>query len=129
MHEGDLQAEESLPRLRVDQLDTGRHQLRERRADVLDLVGDVVHPRPSFREEPADRRVFTERGEQLDPVVADPHRRRLDALLLDTGAVLEPAAEQPLVGLKGLAEVHHGDADMMDAPRIHGRDASVRDPR
>jgi hypothetical protein len=42
--------------------------------------------------------------------------------------VLEPAAEQALVGLHRLVEVRHGDSDVVDAASLHGRDASVRDP-
>lgn len=129
MHEGDLQAEEALPGLGVDQLHASREKLGERRAHVVHLVGHVVHPGASFRQELADGRVVPERSEELDPALADAHRRRLDALILDTGAVLEPAAEQALVGLHRLVEVRHGNADVMDAESVHGRDASVRDPR
>ena len=70
--ERDLETEESLPRLLVDQLGTLVGELRERRADVVDLVGDVVHPRPALREKPADVRVGAEGREELDPALADP---------------------------------------------------------
>jgi hypothetical protein len=88
-----------------------------------------MHPGAALREEPADGRVLSEGGEELDPAVADAHRRGLDALLFDPGAVLEPAAEQTLVGLHRLVEVRHRDADVVDAASVHGRDASVLDPR
>ena len=123
MHEGDLQTEQALPRLGVDQLRAGRRELRNRRADVVHLVGDVVHPGAPFRQEPPDGRVLPERGEELDPVVAHADRRRLDALLLDAGSMLEPAAEQPLVRLHRLVEVRHGNADVMDASSVHRCDA------
>lgn len=129
MHEGDLQAEETLPRLRVDQLHACRREVGKGRGDVVHLVGDVVHPWAAFRQEPAHRRVGVEGGEELDPVVADAYRRGLDALLLDAGTVLEPAAEQALVRPDRLVEVCHGEADMVNAPGVHGRDASVRTRR
>ena len=126
MHEGDLQTEESLPWLRVDQLRACGRELRDCCGDIVHLVGDVVHPRASFCEESAYRGVVAEGGEELDPVGADADRRRLDSLLLDAGTVLEPAAEETLVRLHGLVEVRDGDADVMDAASVHGRDASVR---
>ena len=43
-----------------------RGELGERRADVVHLVGDVVHAGAALREELADRRVLAERGQQLD---------------------------------------------------------------
>lgn len=129
MHEGDLQTEQALPGLGVDQLRAGRLQLRERGGDVVYLVGDVMHPGAPLCEEPADRRVLREGGQELDPVVPHPHRRGLDPLCLDPGAVLEPAPEQALVGLHRLVEVRHRNADVVDAASVHGRDASVLDPR
>ena len=48
MHEGDLQTEDTLPRLGIDQLRAGRCELGERRCDVVHLIGDVVHPGPRF---------------------------------------------------------------------------------
>ena len=85
--------------------------------DVVDLEGDVVHPRPAPFEEPADRRVGVERGEQLDPIVADPQERRLDALLLERLAQLDLGSEQPPVGLDGLVEIGDGDTEMVDTAR------------
>ena len=41
-------------------------ELAERRADVLDLVGDVVHAGAALGEEPPDGRVVAERREELD---------------------------------------------------------------
>ena len=73
MDEGNLETEEPFARLLVDQFGSGAGELRERGAEIADLVGDVMHARPALREEAADRRVVAERREQLDPAVADAH--------------------------------------------------------
>src|SRR5262245_32960391 len=124
MDERDLEAEEPLARLGVDQLGAALGQLDDGRVDVGHLVGDVVHPRSALREEAADRGVVAERREQLDAPVADEHRRGLDALLLDGRAMLELRAEEPCVRVDGLVEVRDRDAEMVDAARMHPRDAS-----
>lgn len=124
MDEGDLEPEHSLSRLGVDQLGAGVREPCERGVDVGHLVRDVVHARPALREEPADRRVVAECGQELDAALADPDRRGLDALLLDAGTLLEPAAEQPLVRPHGLVQVDDGNSDVMDPARLHGFDAS-----
>ena len=74
----------------VDQLGALRGQPLELGRDVVDLEGDVVHPRAAPLEEPADRRVGIERGEQLDPVVADAQQRRLDALARPASRAARP---------------------------------------
>lgn len=119
MHERDLQAEHAAPGLGVDQLGAVLLEVAEDDADVLDLVGDVVHAGASAGEELADRRVVSERGEQLDPAPADPDRRSLDALFLDAGPMLEPATEEALVRRDGLVEVEDRDSHVMDPARIH----------
>src|SRR6185312_10505659 len=68
MGEGDLEAEEPAPGRLVDQLRALGAQFLERCADVVDLVGDVVHAGPALGEEPADRSVVAEGREQLDAV-------------------------------------------------------------
>src|SRR5205085_10529102 len=122
--ERDLEAEEPLPRLVVDQLRAAFGEVRQRLAQVVDLVGDVVHARPAVREELADRRVGAERGEQLDAALADADRSRLDALLRHELAVLELGAEEPLIRRERLVEVLDGDAEVVDAARGHGVDAN-----
>ena len=83
MDEGDLEAEHAAPRRIVDQLGARLGKVRERRADVGDLVRNVVHPGASLRKEAAYRRVLVERTEQLEPALAHPDGRSLDTLLLD----------------------------------------------
>src|SRR5215204_7664154 len=61
MDEGDLEAEEALARLRVDQLRTLGGEPAELCADVVDLVGDVVHARAARREELAHGGLVAER--------------------------------------------------------------------
>ena len=125
MHERDLEPEHAVARPLVDQLDTLLRELGERSLHVGDLVGDVVHPFTPLREETADRGVVAERGEQLDAALADAHRRRLDALLLDPLAVLEPTAEQALVRRHGGIQVGDRDADMVNGPCVHRGDATA----
>src|SRR3954468_19730130 len=64
MDERDLQAEHACARLAGAWPGAVGLRRFERRADVLDLEGDVMHPRPARREEAADRRVVLERREQ-----------------------------------------------------------------
>jgi len=124
MDERDLETEEPLARLGVDQLGAALRQLDDGGVDVGHLVRDVVHPGPALCEEAADRGVAAERREQLDPAFADEHDRRLHALLLDGRATLELRTEEARVRVDGLVEVRDGDAEMVDAPRVHPRDAS-----
>ena len=72
-----------VPRHAVDQLRAGRLELVERCAEVVRLERDVVHPRAAAREEAADRRVVARRRDELEATLADEHRRRLDALLVE----------------------------------------------
>lgn len=97
MDERDLETEHAAARLLVDQLCAGAGEVGKRRPDVRNLVRDVMHAGATLCEEPADRRVVSERAEQLDAALPNPQRRRLDALLLDPLAMLERRAEQPLV--------------------------------
>ena len=115
MDECDLEAEEALARLLVDQVGACCGEAIELVADVVDLVRDVVHSRPAAGEESPDGRLLAERREQLEPSGADEHGRRLDALILDVGAVLELGAEQTRIRLERLVQVLDGHAEMMDA--------------
>lgn len=128
MDECHLEAEQAVPRRRVDELGAPRRELSERLAHVVHLVGDVVHPGPALGEELADRRIRGERREQLDPRIADPQRHRLDPLLLDARTVLEHAPEETLVRPDGLVEVGDCNPDVVDTSRLHWGDVSVRRP-
>ena len=120
MDEGDLEAEHAAPRRLVDQLGARIRKMCERGAEVVDLVGDVVHARAPFREEAADGSVVVERAEQLQPALADPDRSRLDTLLVDARAMLEPRAEQAPVRVDGAVEILDGETDVMHrAGRLH----------
>jgi hypothetical protein len=117
MDERDLEAEHAAPRRLVYQLRACLREMRERGADVLDLVGDVVHPRAALGEEPAHRRVVVERAQQLEPALSDADGRSLDALLLHTGALLEPRAEEAFVGVERTVEIRDGETDMVHGGR------------
>src|SRR5438132_228622 len=83
----------------------------------VDLVGDVVHPRPALGQEAADRRVVARGRKQLDAAGADAQTCRLDALVGDNLAVLELGAEEPLVRRERLVEVFDRDAEVVDPAR------------
>lgn len=120
MDERNLETEHAPPRCLVDQLRALVRETSEGRPDVVDLVSDMVHSRASLGEEAADRGVLAERAEQLEPALADPDRRCLDALLLDEGALLEPRAEKTLVRLQRPVEILDGEAHVMHrARRLH----------
>jgi len=119
MNESDLEPEHPAPGLGVDQLNTLLGESLDRDAHVVHLVGDVVHAGAALGEEPADRRVVRERREQLDTAVSDADRGGFDALVVDAGPVLEPAAEQALVGTHRLVEVHDGEAYVVDPACLH----------
>src|SRR6266542_3404933 len=124
MDEGNLEAEEPAPRALVDQLGAACRQLVERSADVFDFDRKMVQPRTAAGEELADRRLLAEGGEQLDAAAADAHGRRLDALLGDGLAVLEPGAEESVVRGQRRVEIVDGDAEVMDSARLHAADAT-----
>lgn len=125
MHERNLEPEHPLPRHLVDQVGTVRCELGDRGPYVSHLIGDVVHPRPACGEKPPDGRIAAERREELDPALAHTDRRRLDALIVDAGAMLEPPAEEALIRAHGLVEVGNCDTDMVDPPRFHVGDATA----
>lgn len=103
--ESDLEAEQARTRAFVDQVRARTGKLGQRRIEIDHLVGDVVHPRPSLREEAADSRVCAEWLEQLDATLTDTDRRRADALILHRRTVLDLRAEQPRVGRESRVEV------------------------
>jgi hypothetical protein len=120
MDEGDFEPEHAEPRRLVDQLGARVRQMCEGRPDVVDLVRDVVHSRTALCEEATDGGVTAERAEQLEPALADADGRRLDALLLHARAVLEPRAEQALVGVERTVEILDRETDVMHrAGRLH----------
>src|SRR5581483_7598211 len=113
--ERDLRAEQAAPRRGVDQLRSFAPQARELRREVVDLVGDVVHPGAPPGEEAPDRRVGPQGREQLDVPGADEQRRRLDPLLVLRLPTRELRTEQPLVARDRLVEVGDRDADVVYA--------------
>src|SRR5579884_3534346 len=118
--EGHLQPEHAPAGRRVDQLRSRLGELGERRVDVADLVGHVVHSRSPPGEEPTHGGVLAQRTEQLEPALPDTDAGRLDPLLLDPGAVLEPRPEQALVRRERRVEIVHGHPQVVDrARRLH----------
>ena len=124
MDERHLETEEPRVRLGVDELGSLALQRLERSMDVRDLERNVVHSRAARGEEPADGRIVLERAEQLDPSAADEDGCGFHALLRDGRPMLELRAEQPRVRAESLVQIGDGDAEMMDAARLHPDDAS-----
>jgi hypothetical protein len=123
MDERDLESEQPASRHRVDELRTGSLELLERIREILRPESDVVHPRPTPREEAADGRIVAGRAHELEATLADQHRCGLHALLDERLAMLDSCGEEALVRGNRLVEVDDGDAKVMDATRPHPRDA------
>jgi len=126
MDEGDLEAEQAWTRRVVDEVRTGIDELGERGPDVVHLVGDVMHSRPSLREETPDRRLGSERLEQLDATVADPNRGGTNPLVWDGRAVFDLGAEQLLVGRERRIEILDRNTQVVDAVGLHAGEATER---
>ena len=123
MHEGHLETEEPRPGLPIDQLGARSGKLGEGHAEVLDLVGDVMHAGPALGEEPPHRGVLLQGLEQLHAAVADPERSRTHALLLHCRLMLDMRSEEALVRAQSGVEILDRDTDVMDPPRLHAGDA------
>ena len=123
MDERDLEPEQAGTRPFVDQIRARARELHQRRVEIAHLVGDVVHSGSPLRKKAADRRVFAKRLEQLDSTVADADRRSFDTLIFDRRTVLDPSAEQTLVGRERGVEVLDRDPQVMDPSRLHASDA------
>jgi hypothetical protein len=122
MHERDLVAEDPPPRALVDELCAGGGKPGELGRNVVDLDREVVHPRSAFRQEPADRRVGTARGQQLHAPLAEPHQHDVCALVVEPFAMLDLGAEEAPVDLDGAVEILDGDSDVVDPARRHAGD-------
>ena len=123
MDERDLETEQAATRYGVDELRARRLQLFERGREILRPESDVVHPGPTPRQEASDGRVVAGRAHQLEATLADEHRGGLDALLHERLAMLDSCSEEALVRRDRLVEIDDGDAEVMDAPSPHSRDA------
>jgi hypothetical protein len=108
MHESDLHAEETGTRDVVDHVHTLSSEVGKATWQIVDRVGDVVHPGAALREEATDGRVLTECAQQLEAALADADGCRLDALLVHARAMLEPRAEETLVRVERAVEILDG---------------------
>ncbi len=121
VHEGDLEPEKPPVRLLVDQLDALLGKPFQLALKIAHLVRDVVHPRPTAREELSDGSLIPERCEQLDAAVTDAHGRRLHALLGHRVAALDLGAEKTSICVEGVVEILDGHSKMVDPLRLHAR--------
>src|SRR4051794_32202769 len=105
--------------------------LAQRGADRLDVVhpeGQLLQARAGAVDEPGDRRLRRERGQQLDAglAVADREHRLADPLLLVGLLVHRLDAEGPGVEGDRLVQVGDGDADVVDGREQVAREAGLR---
>ena len=126
MDEGDLEAEQAWTRRVVDEVRAGVDELCEGGPDVVHLVGDVMHSRPSFREETPDRRLGSQRLEQLDPAVADPNRGGTNSLVGDGRTVFDLSTEELRVGRERRIEIVDRNTEVVDAVGLHAGEATER---
>src|ERR1035437_6669173 len=102
------------PRLLVEQPGTLAAQLRQRRPDVIDPIGDVVHPLAALLQEAADGGLGTDGSNQLHMGAAQVEHGRFDAVLLHPLWNAGADAEQLLVSGDAGVEVGYGDTDVVD---------------
>jgi len=126
MDERNLLAEKPGPRLLVDELSACGCELLQSRSHVVRLERDVVHPWAAPRKESPDRGVVARRREQLDPAVSDTKQRSHDSLRRESATLFDVGSEDALVRRDRLLEVDDCDAEMVDPPHVHPRDATRR---
>ena len=100
----------------------------QRGRDVVDAVGDVVHAGSAALEVTPDRRVGTERAEQLHVGVPDVEQDLLDALVGDDLTVHRLQAEGGAVALDRGVQIRDRDPDVVDLgePKARRHHASLR---
>jgi hypothetical protein len=76
-----------------------------------------MHTRAALREEAADRRVLAECAQQLEAALADADGRRLDTLLVHARTMLEPRAEEALIGVERAVEILDRETHVVDGAR------------
>ncbi len=121
VQEGDLEPEEPTVRLLVDQLNALLGKACKLAFEIVHFVRDVVHAGPPAREKLADRRLLTQRREQLDTTLADPDGGSFHPLRGDGVPVLDLCAEETTVGVDRLVEILDGYSEMVDPIRVHAR--------
>src|SRR5262249_42281889 len=122
MDERDFEAEQPGVRLGVDELGALAPERLERRVDVRDLEGDVVHPWAARGEGPPDGRLALERRQELDTALADEHGGRLDALVGNGRPLFQLGAEETRVRGERLVEVVDGHTEVVNPACVHRRD-------
>ena len=105
----------------IDEANPGVAKRAERLLEIVHAIGDVMHAFAASGEEPTDRRVGTERAEELDVGRADAEQHLVDALMLDALAMRGLDAEGSAVLLDRGFQVLDRDADVIDLAEQHVR--------
>lgn len=116
MQKGHAASADPGARTLVDQPKAGAPDLIERRVDVLDSIGNVVHPGAVLLEEASDCARGIGGPEKLDVASADLEEDGLDRKRLDGLAVLLPHPQPIAVELDRAFQVVDRDADVIDRP-------------
>src|SRR4029453_5577123 len=129
VEEGDGGAAGADPGRRVDHLETLAAQGGDGGGHVGHGVADVVDALASLGQVAADRGVGAEGGDQLHERLAGAEQQLVDALLLDHLLVGDLQAQHLLIEGAGHGQVGNGDADVVEASKLHGRSFQVASSR
>ena len=119
MNEGDPGAAASAASLLVDQADPFGAKVGKGCVDVGHRVGDVVHPFSVSGQKPADRRVISQRLQQLDEGAANRDHCFFHPLGLDRLPVQGLDAVLPFILGERRIQVGDGNADMVEIDQLH----------
>jgi len=91
--ERDLEPEQTGPRALVDQICTRARELRQRRIEIVHLVGNMVHTGPLLGGGSGRPACPPQAARAARRDFAEAHRRRAHALIFDCRAVLDLRTE------------------------------------
>lgn len=128
MNEANRGASDPNPRSLIDQPEARIVEPDKLGGNIVDPISDVVKSRSVLREELSDRRIGTERCEQLDVALADVQQHRLDSLLLDNLAVNERHAVGVLIQRDCRLKIVDCDADVVDCSKHSREDTRAAQP-
>src|ERR1700722_19847842 len=107
-------------RLLIDERDSLRARRLKVSIDAVALEAHVMQSTAAAREKFPDAAIGVDRFQQLDFASAGVQQRRLNALVLDRGALDELEPQRIAPELESCFEIRHHDSDVMN-PLQHRR--------